>query len=71
MQKNVGEKDKAVRLLIGVVIIGIGIYFKSWWGAAGLIPIISGFLNYCPLYQVLGKSTCSCSGPEATEEKKE
>jgi hypothetical protein len=70
MQKNVGEKDKAIRLLIGVVIIGIGFYFKSWWGAVGLIPILSGFLNYCPLYQALGKST-SCCGSEATEEKKE
>jgi hypothetical protein len=28
------------------------------WGVLGMIPIVSGFMRFCPLYSVIGVSTC-------------
>lgn len=59
MKCNIGRAEQIVRIVIGVVIILLGgIYFKSWWGLIGLVPIITGALRYCPVSDVLGISTC-------------
>ena len=58
MAKNVGTVDKTIRILLGLGIIGSGVYFQSWWGAVGALPLITGLVNYCPLYSLLGASTC-------------
>jgi len=50
MSKNVGKIDRLIRIIIGIIIIAFGIYFKSWWGIIGLIPIVTGIIRFCPLY---------------------
>jgi len=57
MKANVGTADKNIRLVLGVVIILLGIYLKSWWGLVGIIPIITALLNFCPVWGLLGIST--------------
>jgi len=57
MKTNVGSADRIVRLVLGVVIILLGIYFKSWWGIIGIVPVITGLLNFCPAYSLIGVST--------------
>jgi len=57
MKANVGSTDRIVRLVLGVVIILLGIYFKSWWGVIGIIPVITALLNFCPAYSLIGVST--------------
>jgi hypothetical protein len=57
MQSNIGTTDRAIRFIVGIVIILAGIYFKTWWGAIGLIPILTGFIRYCPLYVPLKINT--------------
>lgn len=57
MKTNVGSVDRIVRLVLGVVIILLGIYFKSWWGIIGIVPVITGLLNFCPAYSLIGVST--------------
>jgi len=32
MKQNVGRIDQLIRIIIGIIIIACGIYFKSWWG---------------------------------------
>lgn len=32
MQCNVGKIDKTMRIILGIAIVGAGIYFESWWG---------------------------------------
>lgn len=27
-----------------------GLYFKSWWGAVGVVPLMTGALRWCPAY---------------------
>ena len=33
MKKNVGSADKILRIIVGIGIIGAGVYYQSWWGA--------------------------------------
>ncbi|PIU41899.1 MAG: DUF2892 domain-containing protein [Candidatus Omnitrophica bacterium CG07_land_8_20_14_0_80_42_15] len=58
MEKNVGSVDKVARVLMGTLIIICGIYFKSLWGLVGIVPIVTGFIGYCPIYQLFGLNTC-------------
>ena len=58
MKCNVGGVDRMIRIIAGVVIILLGFYFQSWWGAVGIIPILTGTLRWCPAYIPFGLSTC-------------
>ncbi len=42
MTANVGGIDKILRYLAGIVIIVLGIYFKSWWGGDRPDPTAHG-----------------------------
>jgi len=57
MQCNVGKTDRMVRIIAGVVMIGAGFYFQSWWGAIGIVPLMTGAMRWCPPYALLGIST--------------
>lgn len=57
MKKNVGSIDKTVRIILGVIIFGAGIYFQSWWGLIGIIPLMTGMMGSCPIFQVMGISS--------------
>lgn len=50
MNQNVGKIDRLFRILIGIIIIAIGAYFKSWWGIIGVVPILIAIIGFCPLY---------------------
>ena len=58
MKCNVGGTDRIIRIILGVVIILAGIYFKSWWGVVGILPIVTGLVRFCPAYIPFGFSTC-------------
>lgn len=58
MKCNVGKTDKIVRWIIGVVAIALGIIYKNWWGAIGLVPLITASISSCPIYSIFGMSTC-------------
>lgn len=63
MKKNVGKTDMIVRLIIAVVILGL--YFGgAVSGTLGIvllviaaIAILTGLVNICPLYYILGITT--------------
>jgi hypothetical protein len=46
-----------VRLIAGVAIIAAGVYYQSWWGAIGIIPLMTGALRWCPNYLLFGINT--------------
>ncbi len=58
MQRNVGSIDRTVRILAGLGIIAAGLYFGSWWGAIGALPLLTGLIGWCPPYSLFGISTC-------------
>ena len=57
--KNVGSADRVIRLILGLVIIGIGYYYQSWCGAIGIVPIFTALIGWCPSYLPFGINTCS------------
>lgn len=57
MKKNIGSTDKWIRIIAAIAIGVAGIYFKSWWGLLGLIPLATAFISWCPLYMPFGLST--------------
>jgi hypothetical protein len=58
MQSNVGGVDRVLRVVAGLALIGAGFYWQSWWGAIGLVPLLTGMAGICPLYYPLKLSTC-------------
>jgi len=62
MKANVGGPDRIFRIVLGIVILGVGWYFKSWWGLIGLIPLVTGLVGWCPLYCPFHASTAGEDG---------
>lgn len=58
MKKNMGTIDRFVRIVIGIVLITYGVLNQSWIGFIGLVPILTAFVRFCPLYAIIGISTC-------------
>ena len=54
--KNIGKSERIVRVVLGVLIIGWGVAAKNWWGAVGLVFVLTGLIGWCGLYQLMG--TC-------------
>ncbi len=61
MNVNVGSADKAVRIVIGLALLSLVFLLDGkarWFGLIGLVPLLTAFLGFCPLYTLLGVSTC-------------
>ncbi len=57
MKKNIGITDKWIRIVLGLAIGAAGLYFKSWWGLVGLVPLATALVNTCPIYMPFRLST--------------
>ncbi len=58
MQKNVGGIDRWIRIILGIILlllVFVGPHTK--WGWIGLIPLLTGIFNFCPLYLPLKINT--------------
>ncbi|MCC6714526.1 MAG: DUF2892 domain-containing protein [Gammaproteobacteria bacterium] len=61
MQCNVGQTERIVRIVAGVLIIAAGFLLGSWWGVIGLIPLATGLIRWCPAWSMLGINTAKPS----------
>lgn len=61
MKANVGGMDKNIRIAVGILLILLAIFSHHKWAWIGIIPLATGLFNFCPLYTMLGKSTCNRS----------
>jgi hypothetical protein len=59
MQCNVGKTDSNIRFILAIAIGALGIYYKSWWGLIGLVPLLTGAFSFCPLYKLIGMNSCT------------
>lgn len=51
--------ERGLRVLVGLGLLAIAFVGpKTPWGFLGIIPIATGLLGSCPLYTLLGFSTC-------------
>lgn len=65
LAKNVGTIDRAVRALVGVGLLSLAFTGpQTAWGYLGFIPLLTAALGTCPLYSVLGFSTCPVRRPQ-------
>jgi hypothetical protein len=59
MKKNVGNAERAIRIIVGLVVISlVFIGPQSPWGWLGLVPLATGLIGWCPPYSLLGINTC-------------
>jgi hypothetical protein len=58
---NVGAADRIIRLVLGIMMLGLYGALESPWKyltLLGLVLIATAVTRFCPLYRVLGLSTC-------------
>lgn len=60
--KNVGTLDRVLRIVVGLALIA-GFFLNTeaswrWLYLIGVVPLVTGLLSTCPLYRLLGISTC-------------
>ena len=59
MKNNVGGIDRIVRIVVGLVLVGLAASGQvGAWGWIGLLPLATGALGWCPPYSLLGINTC-------------
>ncbi len=58
MKANVGKSDRIVRIALALLIGAAGIHLRSWWALLALVPLVTAFVSWCPLYSLFGLSTC-------------
>ena len=62
MVKNVGSTDKSIRIIIAILLFSLFFLLEGnlrYLGLIGLIPLITGFVSWCPIYKVLGINSCN------------
>ena len=63
MKTNVGTIDRSVRVLVGLVLIGLAATGTvGWWGWLGVVPLLTGAIGWCPPYAMFGIDTCAKKG---------
>lgn len=59
MPRNEGTLDRTLRIILGLILLSlVFIGPQTLWGLIGLVPLATGLMGYCPLYQMIGLSTC-------------
>ena len=64
MKLNEGTIDRALRVIVGLVLIGLaaaGTLVGIWvWigGVIGVVLVLTGLVGFCPGYAIFGMSTC-------------
>jgi len=59
MNRNVGQIDRTLRIVLGLVLLGLAFtgHYTPWtW--LGLLPLVTGLIGWCPPYSLLGINTC-------------
>ena len=59
MRANVGGVDRIARIVVGLVLITLAATGTvGIWGWIGIVPLLTGLIRWCPLYPLLGISSC-------------
>ena len=64
MSINVGSCDRVLRVVVGLVLIGLAATGTvGLWGWIGVVPVATGLFGFCPAYTLLGIKTCPMKKP--------
>ncbi|WP_139452828.1 DUF2892 domain-containing protein [Campylobacter armoricus] len=50
--------ERILRIALAIVAFSLGIYFSTWWGLLGFIPLLTGIFDLCPIKVLSGKQAC-------------
>jgi hypothetical protein len=60
--KNVGTIDRILRIVVGLGLISlVFVGPQTPWGWVGVVPLLTAFISFCPLYTLIGVRTCPIS----------
>lgn len=60
ISRNVGKADRLIRLVAGAALVAAAAFGAiGVWGYIGLIFVATAFMNFCPIYKIIGLKTCS------------
>ncbi|MDA3846340.1 MAG: DUF2892 domain-containing protein [Vallitaleaceae bacterium] len=51
--KNVGVLDKRIRIVLGILVLSLFFFLDGGWrwiSLLGVVFILTGIINFCPLY---------------------
>ncbi len=51
MKANVGGIDRILRIVVGIAVLSLFFVLEGdtrWWALAGLVPLGTGLINFCP-----------------------
>ena len=62
--------NRIVRIVVGLALIAYGVYSQNAWFYLGVLPLVTGMLNWCPLEMKMG--TCDpasgcCATPASAD----
>jgi hypothetical protein len=62
MKSNEAIWDRLIRVVLGMGLLSlVFVGPRTPWGIVGVIPLVTGLVGFCPLYHLLGLSTCPLS----------
>ena len=60
MASNVGGIDRILRIVLGLVLMGLAATGTvGLWGWIGIVPLATGLIGWCPPYALFGWNTCA------------
>lgn len=59
MKINIGGVDRIVRIVAGLALLTWVLLANGpTWAWVGALPLVTGLINFCPAYSILGVNTC-------------
>ena len=71
MTSNVGTMDRAIRFVLGIILIALGLTHILTGGMAiaaycvGGIALLTGAIRFCPAWTFVGINTCPLKAKES------
>lgn len=60
LSRNLGTVDRVFRLVGGAALVVLALMGTiGVWGWVGLVFVATAFMNFCPIYRLIGVKTCS------------
>lgn len=60
LKQNVGGMDRTARIVLGALMLLMWAFLTdpSWIWLLGVVPLATGLMKTCPLYNIIGLNTC-------------
>ncbi len=61
MTTNMGSLDRLLRVILGIALLAWAFLGTGDWhmlGWIGIVPLATAAIGWCPLYTIIGVSTC-------------